>query len=45
MKKIFKKITGAIARLFNKIIDEEAKRVDEFHCRIFGDKSNEGGEN
>ncbi len=45
MERILKKIIDVVTRLFNRIIDEEAKRVNEFHCYIFGAKSIKGGEN
>jgi hypothetical protein len=35
------KIISPIKKFFNKIIDEEAKRVDEFNRNIFEDKPNE----
>jgi len=45
MKRIPKKLIRAVAMLFNRIIDLEEKRVNEFYCHIFGAKSDKGGEN
>ena len=42
MKRIFLQIVNSIASFFNKIIDEEAKRVIEFYNHIFASEFGEG---
>jgi len=40
MKKIFLQILNSIRNFFNKMSDQEAKRIVEFYNDIFGTRSN-----
>jgi len=44
MKIIFRQIVHSIINFFNRIIDTEAIRVNEFNSRVFSSKLNKGGD-
>ena len=45
MKNFLGKIIKVIINFFNRIIDKEAKRVDEFNNRVLGETKQGGAEN
>ncbi len=45
MEKIIMRIIRPATYLFNRIIDKEAKRVDDFNRQMFEYRNDEGGEN